>query len=86
MKTKIYTLLAGLVIGALLGIPAGMNIERGAALLSNPFAERDQREKVMGRLSEQADKAVTATKEGARKALETTKEKLHDATKPSNQE
>ncbi|MDH3715710.1 MAG: hypothetical protein OET44_17885 [Gammaproteobacteria bacterium] len=86
MKTTIYTLLAGMVIGALLGIPAGMNIERGAALFSNPFAERSGREKVMGRISQQADKAVAATKEGARKALETTKERLHDATKPSNEE
>lgn len=86
MKTKIYTLLTGLVVGALLGIPAGMNIERGAALFSNPFAERSEREKVMGRIGEQTDKAVAATKEGARQALEATKDKLHQATKPSDTE
>ena len=86
MKTKIYTLLSGLVIGALLGVPAGMNIERGAPLLSNPFAERSAREKVMGRIGEQSDKAVAATKEGARKALDATRGKVHEATKPSNDE
>ena len=86
MKARLYTLIIGLVVGALLGIPAGMNIERGDHLFSNPFAERNDREKVMGRIGEQTEKAVAATKEGARKALETTKEKLHQATKPENQE
>ena len=86
MKAKIYTLLFGLVLGAVLGVPAGMNIERDAPLLSNPFAERSGREKVMERIGEQTDRAVTATKEGARKALQTTKEKLHEATRPENSE
>lgn len=84
MKAKLYILLFGLLIGVVLGVPAGMNIERDAALFSNPFAERSDREKVMGRIGKQTDEAVAATKEGARKALEASKEKLHEATKPDD--
>ena len=70
MKVKLYLLLIGLFVGVLAGIPAGMNIERGASPFSNPFAERSEREKVLGRIGRETDKAVAATKEGARKALE----------------
>ena len=80
---KATVLLVGLVVGVLFGIPAGMNIERDAPILSNPFTERESRDKVMGRIGQQTDKAVAATKEGARKALEATKDKLHEATKPA---
>jgi hypothetical protein len=85
VKAKLFTLLVGLVIGALAGIPAGMNIERDAPLFSNPFAERADREKVIGRIGQETDKAMAATKEGARKALEAGKEKLHEATKPGSE-
>jgi len=84
MKAKLYILLLGLVVGIVIGLPAGMNLERDAPLLSNPFAERDQRAKVMERIGEQTDRAVSATKEGARKALDATKEKLHESTKPDS--
>lgn len=84
MKIRLYILLFGLLVGVVLGVPLGMNIERDAPILSNPFAERSSREKVMGRIGKQTDEAVQATKEGARKALDVSKEKLHEATKPND--
>ena len=84
MKAKLYILVFGVLIGLAAGLPAGMNIERGAPLLSNPFAEREQRAKVMDRIGEQTDKAVSATKEGAQRALDATREKVHESTRPNN--
>lgn len=86
MKAKVIIALLSVLVGAALGFPAGMNVERGAPVLSNPFAERSEREKLMGRLNEQTEKALNATRDGARKALDTTREKLHEATRPSGGE
>lgn len=71
MAKNIKLIIFGVVIGALLAFPLGMNYGRGDPLLSNPFKKRDVTSKV---------------KEGTRKLLEGTKEAIHEATKPRKRE
>ncbi|MFQ5759452.1 MAG: hypothetical protein ACE5HM_00605 [Acidiferrobacterales bacterium] len=75
MKSKIQVFFLGLIIGILVAFPLGMNVGRDAPLFSNPFAEPEVRGKM-------ADKM----KGGAGKAVEGAKKKLHEATKPKEQE
>lgn len=68
MAARLKTFLAGLVIGALIAFFLGMNVGKGAPLLSNPF-ERDLKGTLKGKAEQIAD--------GAR-------EKIHQATKPDS--
>jgi gas vesicle protein len=72
MKAKLKTFIFGLVIGVLISFPLGINFGRGAALFSNPFAERDVQQKLGEKM-----------KEGTEKMLEDAKEKIHEVTKPA---
>jgi hypothetical protein len=69
MLAKLKLLFAGLVLGAIIAFPLGMNHGRGAPLLSNPFAKRD--------LGDTVKEKAEALVEGAR-------EKLHEATRPES--
>ncbi len=60
--------LVGLVIGAILAFPLGINFGKDVPLLSNPFAAKPD-------ISERV-------KERAKETLEETKEAIHEATKP----
>jgi gas vesicle protein len=67
MTARFKSFLIGLVIGALVAFFLGMNVGKGAPLLSNPFAKRD----------------LSATiKDEAGRLAEGAREKIHDATKP----
>jgi len=68
MGKKIEIFLYGLIIGAILAFPLGINYGKGAPLLSNPFAKRDIKSKV---------------KSEAKEILEKTKQSIHEATKPA---
>ncbi|MFQ5935020.1 MAG: hypothetical protein ACE5LB_01235 [Acidiferrobacterales bacterium] len=72
MKGKLKNFIFGLVIGALAAFPLGINFGRDEPLLSNPFAKRDVK-----------DKVVDTVKEGTNRAIEGAKEKIHEATKPA---
>lgn len=71
MRTTIKSFLFGLVIGALLAFPLGMNFGRDEPLLSNPFTKRD----INRRVKEGMKETTGALVEG-------TKGKIHEATKP----
>lgn len=83
MRAKIKTFIFGLVIGVLIAFPLGMNFGRDAPLFSNPFAERDIQQKVGEKVKEGTGKMADKVKEGTEKVLKDAKEKLHDATKPA---
>lgn len=68
MKSTLKTILFGILIGALVAFPLGMNAGRGAPLFSNPFAKVDLSTKV---------------KTEARTIIDDTRGAIHDATKPS---
>ncbi|WP_169923949.1 hypothetical protein [Sulfurifustis variabilis] len=67
MLAKLKILFVGVVLGAVIAFPLGMNHGRGAPLLSNPFARRD--------LGDSVKEKAEALVEGAR-------EKLHEVTRP----
>jgi gas vesicle protein len=67
MTDKIKLFLSGLLIGAIIAFPLGINFGKDAPLLSNPFEKRDIKTKV---------------KDKAKVMLEEAKESIHEATKP----
>lgn len=67
MSARLKSFLVGLVVGAVIAFMLGMNVGKGAPLLSNPFAHRDL--------------TVTIKQEAGHLADEA-REKIHDATKP----
>lgn len=70
MKSTAKKVLIGILLGALLAFPLGVNYGRGTPLLSNPFAQVD----------------VTSTvKSSAENVLENTREAIHDATRPEGE-
>jgi gas vesicle protein len=75
MRATIKNFLAGLIIGAILGFPLGINFGRDEPLLSNPFTKRDLQEKVTDNV-----------KEKAKELMNDAKETIHDATKPVRKE
>jgi len=62
----------GLLVGGLAGLGAGMNIAKGQALLSNPFAEVS----ITERAERTARDAADQTAEGVEAAGKAAKEKL----------
>lgn len=58
----------GLVVGAIIAFPLGINFGKDVPLLSNPFAAKP----------DIPDRVVERTE----KVLEETKEAIHDATRP----
>ncbi|MFQ6022048.1 MAG: hypothetical protein ACE5NW_04950 [Acidiferrobacterales bacterium] len=83
MKAKLKTFIFGLLIGVLISFPLGINFGRGAALFSNPFAERDVQQELGERMKEGTGKVAEKVKEGTEKMLEDAKEKIHEVTKPA---
>jgi len=75
MKATIKHFLAGLIIGAILAFPLGINFGRDEPLLSNPLTKRDLR-----------DKVTESVKEKAGELVEEAKESIHDATRPVRKE
>lgn len=70
MGKKIQIFIYGMIIGAIIAFPLGINYGKGAPLLSNPFAKRDMKTKV---------------KTEAKEILEKTKKSIHEATKPAEE-
>lgn len=75
MKATIKNFLAGLIIGAVLAFPLGINFGRDEPLLSNPLTKPDLQEKVTDNV-----------KEKAKKLVDDAKESIHDATRPARKE
>jgi hypothetical protein len=71
VKTRVRFFLLGIVLGALMALPLGINVGRDAPLLSNPFGARELKDQVVERVKE-----TTST------ALEDARETIHEATKP----
>jgi hypothetical protein len=69
MADKIKIFLTGLIVGAIVAFPLGINYGRNAPLLSNPFEKPDIKTKV---------------KDEAKAILKGAKESIHEATKPSD--
>ena len=68
-KLKLFAL--GLLLGACVAFPLGMNFGRNEPMLSNPLAWLDVQEQV----SERVMRSTEIVLEGAR-------EKIHEATRP----
>lgn len=62
MKRVLRSFATGLLVGGLVGLWLGMNIGKGQALLSNPFAEVS--------IAQEAGRAAQGAYEGAREGLE----------------
>jgi len=60
----------GMLVGALIAFPLGMNFGREAPLFSNPFADRGIQQQV---------------KSKAENIIDDTREAIHDATRPAQQ-
>lgn len=71
MTAAVKPFALGLLLGACLSFPLGMNFAREAPLLSNPLSEVDFQEQV----SETVKRSTETVLEGAR-------EKIHEATQP----
>lgn len=69
MTATLNKVIFGVLIGALIGFPLGMNQGRERPLLSNPFAEVNVKQSV---------------KVGAENIIEDTRAAIHDATKPGD--
>jgi len=70
MGKKIQIFIYGMIIGAIIAFPLGINYGKGAPLLSNPFAKHDMKTKV---------------KSEAKEILEQTKKSIHEATRPAEE-
>ena len=71
MKRAAKPFITGLILGAIIAFPLGINFGRDDPLLSNPFAKRDLTKRVTESVKQKTEDVV----EGA-------KERLHEATKP----
>lgn len=63
-------IIIGLLLGAVIAFPLGINFGRDVPLLSNPFTKPDIKTRVI---------------EGTDKVIEEAKEAIHDATKPAKE-
>lgn len=70
MTATLKTIVVGVLVGAAIAFPLGMNHGRERPLLSNPFAQVDVKRGV---------------KVSAEHIIEDTRAAIHDATKPSAQ-
>lgn len=70
MTATLKTIFVGVLIGAAIAFPLGMNHGRERPLLSNPFAEMN---------------VTRSVKVSAEHIIEDTRAAIHDATKPSVQ-
>ncbi|HEX22834.1 MAG TPA: YtxH domain-containing protein [Chromatiales bacterium] len=76
----------GLILGAVLAFPAGMNIGQGKPLFSNPLESkplstkmRDSAKRAMDTARDKAKQAMESTKEAASIMVDKTKEVVDDA-------
>lgn len=75
MGEKLRSFIFGLIIGGIFAFPLGMNFGRGEPLLTNPFSDRS--------ISSRMKRAV---KDKTERLMDSTKEKIHDATRPAQEE
>ncbi len=72
MKSRIKFLIFGIIIGAVLAFPLGINFGRDDPLLSNPFSNPTMQERVRDKARELADEA----RDRVHRATEPVREKL----------
>jgi len=72
MKQKVKSIIFGIIIGAVLAFPLGINFGRNDPLLSNPFNNPTMQDRVRYKASELADEA----RDRVHKATEPAREKL----------
>ncbi|MFV1993545.1 MAG: hypothetical protein ACC635_06560 [Acidiferrobacterales bacterium] len=75
MKATVKHFLAGLIVGAILAFPLGINFGRDEPLLSNPLNHTDLTDRVSENVKEKASELVDEAKET-----------IHDATRPVQKE
>lgn len=81
MFKQIRIFLAGLVVGAIVAFPAGINFGRDEPLLSNPFAKRPVQKQVVEKAGEALEQAREQVREQVHKATEPVKKKLEEQAK-----
>jgi hypothetical protein len=74
--------LFGLIIGAVIAFPLGVNLGKDKPLLSNPFADKP----IAERIRDNARKAVEEGAEAAGELAEKTRQAVHEATAPEREE
>jgi hypothetical protein len=72
--------LFGLIIGAVIAFPLGVNLGKDKPLLSNPFAERP----LGARITDNAREAIREGSDVAAELVEKTREAVHEATAPKD--
>ena len=81
MKHRFGGFFLGIVLGAVIAFPLGMNKGKNVALFSNPFQEKTLTEQV----KDTAKKAAEEAKRASEQVIETTREKIHEATRPKDE-
>jgi gas vesicle protein len=69
--------LVGMVVGAIIAFPLGINFGRDEPLLSNPFKNTEVKEQVKKRASETGKEIVEEARETLHKATEPVKKELN---------
>lgn len=72
----------GILIGAIIAFPLGMNVGKEKPLLSNPFADKQIGEQVKDTAERVFKETKKKVEETTGKVVEGTKEAIHEATKP----
>jgi hypothetical protein len=72
--------LLGLIIGAVIAFPLGVNLGKDKPLLSNPLADKPLAE----RMKDDAREAIEQGSAAAANLAEKTREAIHDAAAPKN--
>ena len=76
MLENLKYLLIGMILGAIIAFPLGINFGRDEPLLSNPFKDHEVQEQVKKRASETSKEIVEEARETIHKATEPVKKEL----------
>jgi hypothetical protein len=77
MLGQLKVFIFGLLVGAIVAFPLGINFGRDEPLLSNPFAKQPVKKQVV----EKAEEALETAREQVHKATEPAKKKLEEQVK-----
>ena len=76
MMENLKYLIIGIILGAVIAFPLGINFGREEPLLSNPFKHEDVQEQVKQRAKETGKEIVEEARETIHKATEPVKKEL----------